>query len=256
MKIEYYDDEFPYIIINDLFGEKELELVWEELNFLCYKHKSAINPHDHNSLNIRDSGLVERWECFLNYIYTCPERFSNIPKAYSDTFVNHGKDIISIIKEHGHWMFQETIYYDISTLLNYYEGGDFYSPHVDMGHTTMLHWLYKEPKSFNGGELVFPKYKKMIPLESNKSIIFPSCVPHAVIPVEMEEEDLDKKMGRWCITNFISTYKKSTEVKRKVSENNNRTTEEERLKNSDWAKKHLNNNELVSNEIKKVVWMP
>jgi hypothetical protein len=103
----------------------------------------------------------------------------------------------------------------------------------------------------------------MIPLESNKSIIFPACIAHAVIPVEMEEEDLNKKMGRWCISNFISTNKKSDEVERKVSENNkrvetvsNRTTEETRLYNSNWAKKHVNNNELVSNEIKKVVWIP
>ena len=238
----------------DLFGEKELELVWEELNFLCYKHKDHINEYDKNSINVRDSGLVKRWEFFLNHIYTCPEKFSNIPRAYSGSFLNHGKNLIDIIKEHSHWMFQDTIYHDVTTLLNYYEGGDFYAPHVDMGHTTMLHWLYKEPKSFNGGNLVFPKYKKMIPLESNKSIIFPACIPHGVIPIEMEEEDLDKKMGRWCISNFISTYKENK--KRYVPKNNNHTTEETRIYNSNWAKKHVNNNELVSNEIKKVIWIP
>ena len=38
--IEYHNEEFPYIIINNVFDTEERErLIWEELDFLCYDWK-------------------------------------------------------------------------------------------------------------------------------------------------------------------------------------------------------------------------
>ena len=39
MKIQNYDEAFPYIILDDYYDEEELRMIWEELEFLSYPHK-------------------------------------------------------------------------------------------------------------------------------------------------------------------------------------------------------------------------
>jgi hypothetical protein len=38
MKRTYLDYDFPLIIIDDFYNQIELDLIWEELNFLCDIH--------------------------------------------------------------------------------------------------------------------------------------------------------------------------------------------------------------------------
>ena len=94
-----------------------------------------------------------------------------------------------------------TLVPDETSFLSYYEDGDYFKPHEDNCKLTVLNWMYKEPKRFTGGNLVFPDYNKTIELESNKVIIFPSKITHAVNTTSMDEKY--KGMGRWCITYFL-----------------------------------------------------
>jgi predicted 2-oxoglutarate/Fe(II)-dependent dioxygenase YbiX len=69
----------------------------------------------------------------------------------------------------------------------------------------MLIWFYKEPKKFEGGELLFTEKEIKIDLKHNRMILFPSHFLHEVKPIKMKEE-FDKGYGRYSITKFI-TYR-------------------------------------------------
>ena len=209
--VEYHDEEFPYIIINNVFDEECLKLVWEELDFLCYdwKSKADKNPQAAGKWGRNNTS---RREFFLDEIFINPS-FSNILKANQLTFDNDSKigqenSFLRLLHKHDHWFFKHAIILTRSFLLNYYEDRNYYKPHPDQGLLTCLHWFYKEPKSFEGGEFIISDYNKKIELANNKMIIFPSQLMHEVTPIIMKEEDKGKKLGRWCITTFLgnSTY--------------------------------------------------
>ena len=204
--IEYYDEEFPYIIINNAFNEKELKLVWEELDFLCYDWKdfSAMNPQTAGKW---DRNLTSRHEVFLQNLYASPYA-SSIIKQYLDCFTNTG--FKTIFKNHpSHWFFKKQMTIGVNYLINYYENSNYYKPHKDQGFFTGLHWFFREPKKFEGGEFIFSDYDKKIKVENNKMLIFPSQILHEVTPVKMEAEDVGKKLGRWSITSFFNQDEKS-----------------------------------------------
>ena len=46
MKIQNYDEAFPYIIIDDYYDEEELRMIWEELEFLSYPKGSFIREYE------------------------------------------------------------------------------------------------------------------------------------------------------------------------------------------------------------------
>ena len=211
LDVEYHNEEFPYIIINNLFNEECLKLVWEELDFLCYDWKSQADKNP-QSAGKWGRNKTSRREFFLEGIFADPS-FSNILKANQLTFdgTNSGFSNLKLIHKHDHWFFKNALILNRSFLLNYYEDRNYYKPHPDQGLMTCLHWFYKEPKSFEGGEFIISDYNKKIELANNKMIIFPSMLKHEVTPIEMKEEDKGKKLGRWCITTFLgceaSSYK-------------------------------------------------
>jgi hypothetical protein len=82
-----------------------------------------------------------------------------------------------------------------STLVSYYKSGDFYESHEDSSIVTAIYYIWKDPKSFEGGDLYFGDFK--VPIENNCLLIFPSCVEHRVTPVIGE--------GRWAITQFMNS---------------------------------------------------
>jgi hypothetical protein len=82
-----------------------------------------------------------------------------------------------------------------STLVSYYKSGDFYESHEDSSIVTAIYYIWKDTKSFEGGDLYFGDFK--VPIENNCLLIFPSCVEHRVTPVIGE--------GRWAITQFMNS---------------------------------------------------
>jgi predicted 2-oxoglutarate/Fe(II)-dependent dioxygenase YbiX len=84
--------------------------------------------------------------------------------------------------------------------LQYYENDDGYESHKDVSVFTNSLILYKDPKNFEGGELVFDEYDYTIPCESNKMIMFPSVLNHSVTPIKMLSDE--PMTGRYSITIF------------------------------------------------------
>ena len=208
IEIEYYDEEFPYIIISNVFNtEERIRLVWEELDFLCYNWKdlSHLNRQIPGKWDIND--LPNRKEVFLERVYNSPI-FSNIIKVYNEIFGKNIEYIENLFSKHNSWFFKEALILSKDHLLNYYEDRNYYRPHKDEGLMTCLHWMFKEPKKFEGGDFIFPDFNKKIEIENNKMIIFPSMIKHEVTPITMEAKDMNKKLGRWCISTFLGSSSK------------------------------------------------
>lgn len=198
MEIKKYNEKFPLIVIDDFYNQESLESIWEELNFLCYPSKLE-NPEtsrgavDDNGGELKNIGSI-----FLSQIY------SNFTK--SNIFLESletQKVLVEVFKDHDSWFFQNFYHKGVNTLVSYYENGGYYKAHQDASIATVLNWFYKEPKRFEGGDLHFPDYDMTIKVKNNRLIVFPSCIRHEVFKVEMEEQDCNKKLGRFCVTHFL-----------------------------------------------------
>ena len=197
MNIRCLDCGFPYFIVDDVFDSKEMDLIWEELDFYNDKLQdpeetgSARNPEAPQHHIKSNKGL------FIDQIY-------NIKEASNILTVN--RKIFDIdLTQHPSWYFKNiapALNFD-TNMVSYYENSDYYAPHRDRDDVTILYWIYREPKKFEGGDLYFPDYDSGIRVKNNRLVIFPGFIKHGVFPVEMGKIDDDKKWGRYCITSFV-----------------------------------------------------
>lgn len=189
---------FPYLIIEDFYDEEELGLVWRELEFLLDGNK-MLDPKDTGAAMHNGNPAKQNKGVFLDKIYA-NRSISNILN------VNRKLMKLGIFKEIEK---HSLIFRGINdcnkdyTLVSYYENDDHYAPHRDIFNYTALHWFFKEPKKFTGGDLSFCEFDEEIPCENNKLILFPSAMLHGVSEVKMNDSDIGKGYGRFCISQFF-----------------------------------------------------
>ena len=189
---------FPYLKIENMYSEEELELIAEELKFLTYPEKLD-EPLFTGSAKEEGKVIKENKGLFLDNIYKKRE-ISNILKInrklfsleYMDSYANLSFGYKSI-KECNH----------DATLISYYENGGYYKPHKDISTHTAVTWFFREPKLFTGGDFYFTEYKEKIEIKHNMTVMFPSFVLHSVDEVSMPK-DLPPGFGRYSMTQFIS----------------------------------------------------
>lgn len=197
------DDKF--IVIDNWYNKEELEAVWKELDF----HGQTQNlPRANENLTITGvtqdmSGYVSQAECYRIYLdgfYTPQKR--NISPILNGTkkFVN--KEMFKkIAKIRMGRQFPETN--GDSSMISYYEEGDHFLSHFDVFQFTAIIWLYKEPKGFEGGDLIFDDWDKRVEIKNNRMVFFPSYYLHKVDKIKMKTKE--KFMGRYAITHFFFT---------------------------------------------------
>ena len=208
LQAKAYKDPFPHLIVEDFYNEKELELIWEELNFYT-KPGKLLEAKDYSGVvdktNARalslDSLYVDHssngsvnYRPISNILSTTRKVFDcGILKAY--TKIND----CCILGDKCDKDF---------TKVRYYHHGEYYKPHIDGGfHTLAFSYFHKTPKSFTGGELYFPKYNYEFPCNDNTIIIFPSWVEHGVREVKIKNSDYYDGFGRYAITHFLKSTK-------------------------------------------------
>jgi len=191
------EDPFPYLKIENMYSDEELELISQELVFLNYDHKlegpketkSAID--NHNSLK-NNKGL------FLDDLYKKRE-ISNILTTNRKIFNKEYLELYASLN-FGYRTILECN--SDSTLISYYENGGYYCSHKDVAIHTIITWFFKVPKLFKGGNLIFDEYNEVVEINHNMTIIFPSFVRHSVEEVIMEEY-LPHGFGRYCMSQFM-----------------------------------------------------
>tara|TARA_Y100001963_G_scaffold9180_1_gene11800 strand:+ start:192 stop:848 length:657 start_codon:yes stop_codon:yes gene_type:complete len=217
MNIKSCNDVFPYIIIDNFYINEELNLIWNELDFLSDGDK--FNSPEETGSATNDSGILKNNKgMWLDRLYK-DRKYSNILTCSRKLIY----ELDFILSKSNSWWFKcllgsKDILNIDHTLLSYYDEDDYYAPHFDRSILTSLTWLYKEPKGFDGGDFILnptmytdKKHflncmapSKKIELKNNRVVMFPGMIPHLVTPVKMKNEV--KGMGRFCISNFLNTF--------------------------------------------------
>ena len=198
------NEPFPYILIDDLYDQSELDGIWEELDYLCNPKRMGRSSIERGAaaLNYSDGtqeSIKNAWDMFLDELFISRDS-SNILEI-NRKLMNQQK----MFRNHPHWLFNDTSALNgDNTSIIYYENNDEYKPHRDLARLTGLTWFYREPKKFTGGNLRFPWFDMEIECKHNRVIVFPSSIPHGVDKVGMEEKDMGKKLGRFVMSQFLS----------------------------------------------------
>ena len=194
MNIQYHNEEIPLIIIDDFYDDTEVREIMVELDYLS-DNRRMIEPFKDKTgvTEIKNVGCVYLDEFYFN------RKSSNILTVTEKIF----SDECSIINNHPHWFFDMRAMNTHHTQILYYEDANEYQSHYDESRLTVLTYFYKEPKRFEGGDLLFPDFNMQVECVNNRVVIFPSIVNHASTPIVMDEAHKNKKRGKYCITQFL-----------------------------------------------------
>lgn len=198
MKFQFFTEPTSYLYLEDIFSDEELNLMWSEIEVLTPSLDppgitgSAFYEDDDKTLKKNNMGL------FLHETYARPQVspiISHTEKVLFDKLANKF--------EQNNWFYKTYRMCNWNTiLLSYYEDGQYYEPHRDVAVFTALFWLWKEPKKFKGGNLMFTEHGHIIECKNNCGILFPSAEEHQVFPVNLEEEYRNQNLGRYVISTF------------------------------------------------------
>jgi hypothetical protein len=200
MNTQSLQDPFPHLIVDDLYDEDELKLVWQELEFLNHLDKWK-KPEETGAAVISEDILKNSLGLFLdgdNPIYS-HRNISNILKVNRKIL---SEDVLGTYSKLSFGYQSALISNHDTTLINYYEDSHYYKRHYDRSIVTSLTWFYKEPKSFFGGDLIFSDFDRYtVTVKNNRAILFPSFIFHEVEEICMPENK--PGYGRYCMSQFF-----------------------------------------------------
>ena len=181
---------------SNFLTKTELDMVWREVDFLSDKLMppietgGAIDDKTANFLKKNTGIFIERiMDTSFSAIH------NSLGKITKEEFVKEVEGL------HPAYNYLQRIN-RFSYLVNYYDKDDFYKAHKDSCVLSGLLFLYKEPKQFEGGELVFTDTGQTITPENNLFVLFPSYLKHQVNPVIMDEAGTG--YGRYSIAGFLT----------------------------------------------------
>ena len=202
IRADSYLEPFPHIIFHNFYNEKELELIWEELDFYT-KPGKLVETKDYGGV----VGYTNAKALWLDKLYGTKYRnVSNILYVNRKLFE---KEILEAFANiHDSCSIAATCNYDC-TKIRYYHDGDKYDPHVDCTIQFLgFSYFYREPKRFEGGELFFPDYDYTYSCDNNSLIMMPGWVRHGVTEIKIKDSDYFQGFGRYAITSFFSNKEK------------------------------------------------
>ncbi len=182
MEIEVYTFPVTFCVVKNFYNCDELQLLSEELEKLKPQLKGP--QHTGTAHDVLGGIKKDNHGAFLH---------ANHPIVKLNQKTLRPEFIHDLVREN--WFFTYLKHCNSSnTLVSYYEDSGHYKSHVDASIVTAIHYYWKEPKMFSGGDLYFGDFK--VPIENNCLLIFPSCTEHSVTKLHGS--------GRFAITQFIS----------------------------------------------------
>lgn len=203
MRIEARTEPFDHIIIHDVFTPEQLKNVWSEIQFLHPRLMRVTedgydggSAKDKNGNNLKQNCVIDLDAVYnLNYHMNISYILQYLIELYNREDLARTA-LCDLGYYYKLYMKARTYYFK----LQYYEDNDGYASHTDESMFSASLFIFKEPKNFTGGELVFDEYDYVIPCETNKMIMFPSVVKHSVSPINMLSDE--PMTGRYSITTF------------------------------------------------------
>ena len=196
-------EPFPHMVFHNFYTNEELELIWEELKFYTKPNK-LLNVEEYQGV----VGYTKAKALQLDVVYKENRVLSNILEVSRKVFDDQILEPFSKISDCC--TLAKFANYD-HTKVRYYHNGDYYKPHTDTYFEFLaFSYFYKEPKRFEGGNLIFPKYDYEFGCENNSLIMMPAWVEHGVSEVSIKDSDYFDGYGRYAITHFFGCKEPNT----------------------------------------------
>jgi hypothetical protein len=178
MKVEYYDKPVPFYIVRDYVEPDEGAFYLNELEDERVHMKREGTDSATDFSGAPKKANYGAWYNETTKLYKAGERLFG-PVAW---------------EMRNHWFYKLMPRLNkYATLASLYDNGDYYLPHTDRCIVTAILYLWREPKTFCGGDLHFGEFK--VPIQNNSMVIFPSATEHSVTPIEGH--------GRWAVSYFL-----------------------------------------------------
>lgn len=195
---------FPHLIVENMYNEEELKLIWEELEFLNKPGKLK-DPENFRAAPDPNGGYKTKSKALILDDVYIDRNISNILNINRKLF-NYSQIYSNLSPYHSKFNFCN---YDI-TKIRYYSDGEYYDPHMDVNFDTIAcTYFYKEPKKFFGGDLFFPQFNYNVECKNNLCIIFPSYFMHEVKQIKILNSDYNYGFGRYCMSQFTNVIEKN-----------------------------------------------
>jgi Rps23 Pro-64 3,4-dihydroxylase Tpa1-like proline 4-hydroxylase len=199
MVVNQVHEEF--VVLDELYNEEELEMIWEELTFLTSPYKLRY-PSETGTSYVGNQEQKSNRAIWLDQVYADPDVSSilNISQKLLSYFIYppFSDHLIMHPIEHVN---------RVSALVSYYEENDEYKKHHDDTMFTACTWFVREPRKFEGGNLIitdFYKQQHEIELKNNRVILFRGATKHQVQPVVNYTGEPFSGDGRYTLSQFMT----------------------------------------------------
>lgn len=190
LDISVNTDGVPFVVIDNVFSDNQLKLIWREIEFFTSELKMSFPAYkgsDHEN-----SGIVERSDqgIFLNNAFP-NHQYSDLLFASRFLF---DIDVRDELRKYPVFRGFDALNYDLQ-FLSYFQDKNFAKVEYNRCSYTIYTWLYKEPETFDGGELEFLQVvdgkTHSVKRKNNRAVIFLGPTPHEITEVKTKNKPYD-----------------------------------------------------------------
>jgi hypothetical protein len=205
--IEIYEVPDKICVVRNWFSEEELNLIMQEMFLLCDSNVMLTAGHNdpYAAIDLQNEPLKKGHGIFLNGLYNYNETLLYEKfKSYEFSKKLFSEEFICTLEKKNEYYSQLRDMKLKHILVNYYENKGEYKLHVDVFPFSAIVVLWKKPKKFEGGKLLFTAKELDFNIDFNTMVLFPGKVWHGVTPIVTKEKFRKYDYsGRFSIVHFI-----------------------------------------------------
>jgi hypothetical protein len=205
MEFNYVSDGIDAVVIDNFYTEEQLKEIMLELKWLT--KPAVLCREDKLSSAVDESGfsLTSKTGVFLEQVFKNWEHSAIIKYGFEQMSTDIFKT--NILKYNT--LFKTIFACNSRThLVSYYENADYYKKHTDVAVFTLLNYFYKEPKQFDGGDIILHSYnsekKATIEIKNNRVVLIASATTHEVSEIKSKLNNTLSGNGRYCSATFFN----------------------------------------------------
>ena len=186
MKLFVYNEPTPHIILDDVYSDADMQTMLDEMRGL----RSAFKPPEETG----SARGEDRRPLKTNHGLYLEDNHSDsvILKLNRRAF-----DRVTFVALQSLFPQVKLDNWYSNTLINYYDDGQEYKPHVDTSTFTFITFFERE---HDGGDFVFADYNYTVEQRPNRIVVFEGKVKHAVTPIRFTDKT---KEGRYSMAQFL-----------------------------------------------------